>query len=436
MKEYIARVKAALPGIARAVWGILTRRLWLKLLSLLLALVLWTYIISSTPSLTRTKLIENVSVTPSGANTLSAYTLAASTDIFAAYQNSIDVSVVVPQSQYSLLAARNIRVTPDYTGIRSPGTYDVPLVATTTYGTVSKINPSTISVTIENLDSRVLSIEPEFVGEDSDKYWYGESSANLNPQQITVSGPASLVGQVKSVKAVVDTSGRGTVIRKSAVTQLLDADENALPTTLLTRSSNTCYVVLEVYPKKALNVTVDTDQLKLKEGYQIDSVSFQPSQITVAGSAELIDALDYLPLDIPDLGEISSSFNATLSFSELDEFRYVSAKSVYMNVSVSEKTVSHQYVSVPVSLDVSGLADGLYVSSAPDQADITLTGLYSQIAAIEPSALTLRAMVTADQPGECSVPVQVLVNGVVDERVEAAETFLSVIVSPAREVAP
>ena len=424
MKEYIARVKAALPGIARAVWGILTRRLWLKLLSLLLALVLWTYIISSTPSLTRTKLIENVSVTPSGANTLSAYTLAASTDIFAAYQNSIDVSVVVPQSQYSLLAARNIRVTPDYTGIRSPGTYDVPLVATTTYGTVSKINPSTISVTIENLDSRVLSIEPEFVGEDSDKYWYGESSANLNPQQITVSGPASLVGQVKSVKAVVDTSG------------LLDADENALPTTLLTRSSNTCYVVLEVYPKKALNVTVDTDQLKLKEGYQIDSVSFQPSQITVAGSAELIDALDYLPLDIPDLGEISSSFNATLSFSELDEFRYVSAKSVYMNVSVSEKTVSHQYVSVPVSLDVSGLADGLYVSSAPDQADITLTGLYSQIAAIEPSALTLRAMVTADQPGECSVPVQVLVNGVVDERVEASETYLSVIVSPAREVAP
>ncbi|MBR4428308.1 MAG: hypothetical protein IKS78_03035, partial [Clostridia bacterium] len=177
MKEYIARVKAALPGIARAVWGILTRRLWLKLLSLLLALVLWTYIISSTPSLTRTKLIENVSVTPSGANTLSAYTLAASTDIFAAYQSSIDVSVVVPQSQYSLLAARNIRVTPDYTGIRSPGTYDVPLVAATTYGTVSKINPSTISVTIENLDSRVLSIEPEFVGEDSDKYWYGESSA-------------------------------------------------------------------------------------------------------------------------------------------------------------------------------------------------------------------------------------------------------------------
>ena len=147
MKQLIARVKATLPGTARAVWSFLTRLLWLKLLSLLLALVLWTYIISSTPSLTRTKLIENVSVTPSGANTLSAYTLAVSTDIFTSYQNSVDVSVTVPQSQYPLLAARNIRVTPDFTGISSPGTYDVPLVATTTYGTVSKITPSTISVT-------------------------------------------------------------------------------------------------------------------------------------------------------------------------------------------------------------------------------------------------------------------------------------------------
>lgn len=435
MKQLITRVKAALPGIARAVWNFLTRRLWLKLISLLLALILWTYIISSTPSLTRTKIIESVSVTPSGANTLSAYTLAASTDIFAAYQNSIDVSVTVPQSQYSLLAARNIRVTPDFTGIRSPGTYDVPLVATATYGTVSKINPPTVSVTIENLDTRILSIEPEFVGEDSDKYWYGESSASLNPQQITVSGPASLVSQVKSVKAQVDTSGRGTVIRKSAVTQLLDADENVLPTTLLTRSSNTCYVVLEVYPKKALNVSVDTAQFKLKEGYQIDSVTFQPSQITVAGSAELLDALDYLPLDIPDFGEISSSFNATLSFSELDEFRYVSAKSVYMNVGVSEKSVSHQYAAVPVSLDTAGLEDGLYVSDAPEQADIVLTGLYSQISALEPSALSLRAVVTADEPGEYRVPVQLLVNGGIDEHFEIAEAFISLSVSKLEEVA-
>ena len=85
----------------------------------------------------------------------------------------------------------------------------------------------------------------------------------------------------------------------------------------------------------------------------------------MAGSPELLDALDYLPLDVPDFGEISSSFTATLSFSELDEFRYVSAKSVYMSVSVSEKNTNHQYTSVPVILDTSGLKDGLDVINAP-----------------------------------------------------------------------
>ncbi|MCR4620512.1 MAG: hypothetical protein K5663_00285 [Clostridiales bacterium] len=435
MKLFIARAKAAMPVILKTVWNFLTRRLWLKLLSLLLALILWTYIVSSTPSLTRTKTIENVSVTQSGANVLSAYTLAVSTDVFSVYQNYVDVSVTVPQSQYSQLTARNIRVTPDYTGIRTPGTYDVPLVATSAYGTVSRISPATISVTIENLESRVVSVEPEFWGEDTENYWYGEASATLNPQQINVSGPASIVSQVKSIRALVDVSGRGSIVRKSATAQLLDAEGNVLSNSLLTRSSSTCYVVLEVYPKKALDVSIDTARLRLKEGYQIDSVTFQPGQISVAGSPELLDALDYLPLDVPDFGEISSSFTATLSFSELDEFRYVSAKSVYMSVSVSEKNTNHQYTSVPVILDTSGLKDGLDVINAPLQADVTLSGPYSQIASLDPSALTLRALVSADAPGEVTVPVQVLVNGLPDGRFELDETVLILTVGQLQEAA-
>ncbi len=335
MKSFFSQIKTVLPRLLKGLWGIMTRRLWLKLLSLLLAVLLWTYIISTTPSLTRTRTISGISVTSLSASALSSYTLAAATDVAADYASAVEVSVELPQSQYSRLTARNIRVTPDYTGIRAPGVYEVPLVATSTYGTVTSISPATISVTIDNLDSRVISVEPVFLNEDTDAYWYGESQVSLNPEQITVSGPASLVQTVSKAQVEVDAQGRTGTIRRSLTLGLVDANDAPVTSRLLTRSSNTCYVSLDIYPKKALGFYADPSQIKVAEGYRIDSISFQPAQVTVAGEGELLDAMDYLPLDIPESAEVSASFSKTLPIPQLDDFKYSSARSVYMTVNIS-----------------------------------------------------------------------------------------------------
>ena len=61
----------------------------------------------------------------------------------------------------------------------------------------------------------------------------------------------------------------------------------------------------------------------------------QPAQVTVAGEGELLDAMDYLPLDIPESAEVSASFSKTLPIPQLDDFKYSSARSVYMTVNIS-----------------------------------------------------------------------------------------------------
>ncbi|MCR4577635.1 MAG: hypothetical protein K5784_06995, partial [Clostridiales bacterium] len=183
LKALISRIKAALPRIWKWTLKVLTRRLWLKLISLVLAVILWTYIVMNVSSLTRTKTIENLSVTVPASSTLPSQ-LAVSTDIAGIYQKSIDVTVSVPQNEYSKLTSRNIRITPDYSSIRSAGEYDVPLTAVSTYGEVVRLSPASISVTVESLDSRVFTPQMEIINRDTGTYWYSEDTAALSPIQI------------------------------------------------------------------------------------------------------------------------------------------------------------------------------------------------------------------------------------------------------------
>ena len=48
--------------MGKRLWHALTGHLWLKLLSLLFAIILWIYIIDSTPSLTRSKHMSGLSI--------------------------------------------------------------------------------------------------------------------------------------------------------------------------------------------------------------------------------------------------------------------------------------------------------------------------------------------------------------------------------------
>ena len=434
MKKFWNALRENLPRAWNIAKGVLTRRLWLKLLSLGLALLIWVYIISNTPSLTRERTITDLPVTASYSSALSGYTLAVATDITAEYQNAVDVTVELPQSQLSRLTARNIRVTPDYTGIRTPGVYEVPLVATTTYGTVTRINPPTVSITIENLDSRLISVEPVFLNENTDDFWYAESTVSINPQQITVSGPASMVANVAKVQVEMDVSGRPASTRRSCTTILVDGDDQPLANRLLTRSSNSCYVVLDIYPKKVLEVYADPSQLTPAEGYTIDGISFQPASVTVAGESALLNELDYLPLDIPDMGEVSATFSRTLSLSRLDDLKYVSSRSVYMTVSVSESKARRTFTNVPLKVDASALAKDLTWQCDENEITLTVTGPATLVNALADSSLSVHAVLEASVPGVYTLEAALRINGMEDERYTISPVTVTVRVTDAEGI--
>ena len=71
-KTFLDRVAWSL----RSFWRMLANNVWLKVLSLLLAILLWNYVISSNTSITRSKTIAGLTGYVTGQTTLNANRLA------------------------------------------------------------------------------------------------------------------------------------------------------------------------------------------------------------------------------------------------------------------------------------------------------------------------------------------------------------------------
>lgn len=339
--RFLSVLKNGLPRVGIAVKNMLTRRLLLKLISLLIAIVLWTYIVSNTSTLTNTKVIRNLSVTSPAVNSLSS-SLAVATDFTDAYRSAVTVEVSVPQNYYADFSEKNVKVTLDYSSIRTAGVYNLPLIATTTHGEVKRITPSTVSVVIEELDSCEFPLEIDLNHVNDGDYWYDMDNAVMMLEQINVSGPASLVQSVEHAVVDVDVGGSVSAVDRSFKIVLLDEQNHPITSRLLKKTNSTnasvvsrCRVKLGIYPRKTLTVTADPSQLRVEEGYEIESITFKPAAITVAGMQNILDEYDTLGF-IPDETRILSPENNTMegSLFGLDNFRYKSASNIQMTVTL------------------------------------------------------------------------------------------------------
>ncbi|MGX8705926.1 MAG: hypothetical protein ACSW8J_05030, partial [bacterium] len=106
-KKRPGRLAHGLAWLGHSLRDALLRNLWLKLLSLLLAILLWNYVISTNTSITRAKVISGLTGYVTGQTTLNANRLALLTDPSDQLSN-ISVTVDVPQAYFPRVNTENV----------------------------------------------------------------------------------------------------------------------------------------------------------------------------------------------------------------------------------------------------------------------------------------------------------------------------------------
>ena len=76
LKKLLARLKPVFSRVLPAVRAFLTRNTGLKILSVVLALLLWSYVITTNPAITRGKTLNGVPVSVSGETILASRNMA------------------------------------------------------------------------------------------------------------------------------------------------------------------------------------------------------------------------------------------------------------------------------------------------------------------------------------------------------------------------
>lgn len=378
--------------------GIVVSRNWgMKLLSLLLAILLWNYVVTSNQLITRTKTVTGLTGYVTSQATLSTYGLALPVNP-AELINDVSVRVEVPQNYYRQVSQDNVQVTLDLSKVRAAGTQEVELKATSTYGRVTGIYPSSITLNFEPLDSRSVPVNVSITGERSEDTWYNIS--RTNPSVLTISGAASNVRSISQARVSTDVSGADTSYMRAETYVLLDANGNEIDQSMLNRSSSSITVVADVYPTKDIPVSMEHADLvtgRPAEGYVISEITLQPESITVAANQELLDDISELLIEPISVEGLSRSVSHRAKVSTLPDFKYTSAQQVFVNIVITEKEVSEWVESADISFI--GKAENLTLEWQKNPVRVFVTGPKSEIEVMKTEGIPVTVDLTGLEVG-------------------------------------
>lgn len=386
---------------------LMSHNLGLKVMSVFIALFLWSYVISSSPSITREKTLTGLDIHVTGQSVLGSRNLAV---LEMGDTTQAQARVRVSQSAISSVTDETVLVELDLSGVRAAGRQQVRLRASSTYGSVVQVVPESIDVVIEQRDERIVPVNVELTGDMPGDHWY--SYTRTNPAQVTISGPTSVVQTVASALITPDVTGRVERYSTALPYVLLDAHENEI-TASLSRSTSSITVAIEVSPTRLIDVAHDMDDLltgQVAEGYEVTAVDISPRQIAVAADQSLLDTLTELAVEPIDVTGASHSFTSVAKVLSLKGVNNLSSGEVNVTVSIGEKEISRRVRKV--AIDYVGAPEGKKIKYNTKRLDVVrITGPASIVNAIDDQDVQATVNLTGLVAGDYEIPIELSVDG-------------------------
>ena len=329
--------KKATGLVIRGIRHLVLHNAWLKVIAVIISVVLWAGLISQDENITRDRSFSHVNVSVIGAEQMKSNGYIVVSDLDAMLD---DVSIVaaIPQKQYEKAEASVYNVRLDISRISGTGEQEVKLQSTnsTTYGRVTAINPSSVTVQVEDFVIRERIPVSTKVKGDIPEDWSMEITS-VDPNLVTVSGPRSLMQTISKAQVFIDTDDvewtEGKVTDSYKIHLYNRAGEEIEdPLLSVTASSikiDSVLIEMNLLPK-VLFATEDIVQIigSVAPGYQIKDVIFTPDTVTIAARQEILDQMSTL-----------SSINVE-GLTETTEFQQLKVQKPSEDASVSSETIS------------------------------------------------------------------------------------------------
>ncbi len=413
-------IRAILRDVGRYILSLFVQNWGTKLLSLVIAVALWAGLIAQDPTLTRVKQFENVAISVIGADTLKRNGFIVLEDL-PEVLGDVTLVVNVPQGQYSTVQASNYSVRIDLSRIRETGRQEVRILSTnsSTSGTVSRIFPSTVTLTVDEYITRYhIPVTVERTGEMPDGFWADEP--DVSPAVVAVSGPKSLVEKIASVRTVLDQRqlpAREGKDRRAVAFELVDSQGDPVKSDLIEVTGegvllDSVTVETQVYPLRTVELsTVGLVKGTPAPGYEVKGVYITPAVLHAAGRSSVLQDVSLFYTDAAVSVEgLSASINASVKVRQSALIKYISADQVNVAVEIGPLIVDRSWSYVPVT--VQNLQSGLDMKLSTSSVTFHATGAQLWLDSLSRADLSVRCdMSSVTGPGTYTLPLVCQIGG-------------------------
>lgn len=392
-----------------------------KFLSILMAIALWIVVVVNNENVMRQNTYANIPVTYINQNVLEDdYGLS----IIEGGDQVVSVRVKGPYATLSSLRANNIQVIVDASKFKKPGTYTINtsdnssdytlrISSNDAQSITHKLitSPSSFQIVIDELTTKTIPITVQVLGEAPAGYIYNDVKAQN--REVVVSGPKSVVNQIKKAVAIVpeeDSTGLTRTTGLLASFTFLDENNNPVDQTHLTREPNEVNVTIPVYAVAELPLTVT---LIGSDTLAADSVkaSIEPQTISVYGEEEIISKLTEISLGQLQLGTIRLDDPTTVLPIQLpDGVTRMSGEPTSANVTIVPVGMSTREIPVTnIVLNNTGINPDLNVSLKTNSVTLSIQADTAALTNLTADNLKVTAKFNADElgVGVHDVPIEV-----------------------------
>ncbi|MEW9081848.1 YbbR-like domain-containing protein [Caldanaerobacter subterraneus] len=374
----------------------LTKNFTIKLLSLILAFLLWLYVMGEeNPEIPYE--ISNVPVKLVNVDTLEKKGLT----LLEEKGYTVNVKVRGRRSDVLNIAAQNISAYADLSRVTSKGINVIPVRIEGLPKNVSLVSviPPEIKVDVDTIAKIQMPVTVKIVGNVMDGY--AMQPAVPTPGEVMVVGPESKVNLVKNVIAQVNVSYKKEDIKISVPAVAVDREGKEIKGVTVTPNLVEVYIPVN----KSIRVPVTPKIFgKPQEGYVVASVNVLPEYVYITGDEDVLNTIKSISTKQIDITGLTGPVTETVPFDLPDGVKLVKSD-ITAKVYIDIQKLATKDVTI-TNVEVKG-AEGKSVTVQNPEVVVTISGPESIVAGATSTDFTAYVDASNLSPGNYTLTVNV-----------------------------
>lgn len=323
---------------------------------------------------------------------------------------TVDVTLIGRKiDMYLAKQLSNGYVTVDISNLKE-GTHKVALNYESNIESVDyNIDPSTVNINIYSKVSTTKTATIDTINKESLDTKLSVSNVTIDKTEIIIKGAEHTIQEVANVRALVDI--QKLVDPEAGVMTLEDVP-------LIAYDTNGKVVDVEMVPSKVtatINVESPRKEVPIKVipvgevqfGKAISSITSSETKVTVYGSQDIIDEIEYLPIEV-EVAKLSSNKEFNVSLVAPEGVRELSVKTTKINITLGEEVTKEikDIMIETTNLDSNYKAEA--IEGSPTKTNVIIKGTQEVLDSIDENKIKAIIDLSGYQEGDKTVEIQIV----------------------------